>query len=113
MVTHVNRPPRDDHTHPSSHTTYAALRTPEKDEHLHHLHLEAKKSKLQIHRLQEKIDASVHSDPAEVDTELDKDLKDIVAESKGYVKASYPEGLFKRYFGNNSRKPCPCVIVSP
>ena len=71
MVTRANRPLRDN---PSSHTTYAALRTPEKDERLHRLHLEARKSKQQVDRLREKRSASVHASPAGVDQAMDNEL---------------------------------------
>ena len=78
MVACTNRPIRDDPTHPSSHTTYAALRTPEKDERLRRLHLESRKSKQQIGRLRDKIAASIHVSSAGVDELMDEDLRAIV-----------------------------------
>ena len=54
-------------THPSSHTPYFTLTTPEKDKHLHHLCLESKHTKLQLDRLREKIDRASHNAHAVVD----------------------------------------------
>ena len=48
-------PQKDQRTHPSSHTTYACLHTPEKDEHLSQLYQEGKVAKLHITRLEKKL----------------------------------------------------------
>jgi hypothetical protein len=104
MVTRANRQLRDDHTHPSSHTTYAALRTPEKDERLRRLHLEVRKSKQQVDRLLENISASVHASPAGIDEVMDNDLRVIVTESREEVKAAYPKGSFQRIFSEEQQK---------
>lgn len=104
MATRANRPPHNEHTHPSSHTPYAALNTPEKDERLHHLSYEAKKSKQQVDCLREKIVASVCCNSAEVDESLDQDLRNIVSESNSEVKATYPEGSFQRIFWEEQQK---------
>ena len=104
MATRANRPPRNEHTHPSSHTTYAALNTPEKDERLRRLSYEAKKSKQRIDRLREKIAASVRFNPAGVDESLDQDLRNIVSESNSEVRATYPEGSFQRIFWEEQQK---------
>ena len=100
MVTRANRPFRDDHTHPSWHTTYAALRTPEKDERLRCLHLEARKSSPSSG----KIYASVHASRARVDEALDNDLRVIVTESSEEVEEAYPKGSFKSIFWEEQQK---------
>ena len=50
----VSRNHKDDRTHPSSHTNYSYLSTPEKDERLHRLHTESKIAKLRISRLEKR-----------------------------------------------------------
>ena len=51
------REPKDtDKTDPSSHTNYAFLCTPEKDERLHRLQQAKKKAKLQSDHLKQKIE---------------------------------------------------------
>lgn len=85
----------DEHTHPSSHTPYAGLHTPRKNERLHSLHSEARKFKQKMEYLRQKITASVESNPADVDRELDDDLQQIIVESQNDVHATNPEGSFQ------------------
>ena len=61
MVTCANQPPHDDPTHPSSHTKFGYLCTPEKVERLHCLHGEARNAKPQNARLKQKIAASIRT----------------------------------------------------
>jgi len=51
LNTVASRSSSDKKTHPSSHTTYVTLSEPEKEEHLHRLHSENARLKLQIGRL--------------------------------------------------------------
>lgn len=46
---------KGDRTHPSSHTNYTALDTPEKEERLHRLRMEMKNARQKLDRLREKI----------------------------------------------------------
>lgn len=46
---------RSQRTHPSSHTNYSYLSTPEKNERLHRLHADNKTAKLRISRLEKKM----------------------------------------------------------
>ena len=55
-------PRSDDRTHPSSHTTYAALTIPEKEECLHQMHRDNVRLKSQIAQLREKISTAVNND---------------------------------------------------
>ena len=65
------RPQKDQRTHPSSHTTYACLHTPERDERLSRLHQEGKIAKLHITRLEKKLTDLVEEDGIHLDDELD------------------------------------------
>ena len=104
LSTMASRPKSDDRTHPSSHTTYAALTTPEKEERLHRLHRENARLKSQIARLREKISTAVDRDGVTVDSELNEDLKDMVEKSRDEVHKSYPEGTFQRIFWEEQEK---------
>ena len=94
MVSRAARTSHDEHTHPSSHTPYSVLNTPEKDERLRRLHLETRKAKRQIDRQKERITASVHSRAAPLDRTIDSDLRCIVSESRTQIFAAHPEGSF-------------------
>ena len=104
LSTQANRLPRDEYTHLSSHTPYTALCTPEKDEQLCCLHSEVQKSKQKVEYLRQKIAASVESNPADVDRELDDDLRKIIVESQDDVQATYPEGSFQQIFWEEQQK---------
>jgi len=100
----ASRSSSDDKTHPSSHTTYATLSEPEKEERLHRLHSENARLKLQIGRLKEKIVSAVERDGVIVDPDLHEDLKDMVATSRNEVHKLYPEGSFERLFWEEQEK---------
>ena len=104
LNTMASRPKSHDRTHPSSHTTYAALMTPEKEESLHRLHHENVRLKSQIARLREKINTAVDRDGVTVDSELNEDLKDMVEKSRDEVYKSYSEGTFQRIFWEEQEK---------
>ena len=104
LATRAGRLSHDEHTHPSSHTTYAALRTPEKNERLRRLHLEVRKSKQQIEHLKGKIAASISTNFVRVDEVLDEDLRSIVSESSGSVTSIHPESSFQRIFWDEQQK---------
>ena len=61
LNTMASWPKSNDRTHPSSHTTYAALTTPEKEERLHQMQCDNVRLKLQIARLREKISTAVNN----------------------------------------------------
>ena len=94
----------DDKTHPSSHTTYATLSEPDKEERLHRLHNENARLKSQIARLKEKIIATVDRDGIIVYHELNEDLKDMIVNSRNEVHKLYPEGSFQRLFWEEQDK---------
>ena len=58
----VSRTHKDERTHPSSHTNYSYLSTPEEDERLHRLHAKSKVIKLRISRLEKKITELINDD---------------------------------------------------
>ena len=98
------RSSKDGRTHPSSHTNYAALSTPEKDERLHHLHLEAKNAKQKLERLRDKIRVHAARASPNVDEALDGDLRLTISEKDKEVKERYPEGSFQRVFWDQQKK---------
>ena len=104
MATRASRPSCRDHTHPSSHTTYAVLHTPEKNERLRRLHSEARKAKHQVKRLQHKLADSLRDNATEVDEVLDRDLREIISDNDANIKAMYPEGSFRRLFWEQQLK---------
>ena len=93
-----------DRTNPSSHTTYACLHTPEKDERLCRLQQDKKRVKLQIDRLKQKIEDASHQGGMIVDDELHEDLKSVVMESTEQVHKTCPEDSFKRLFWDQQQK---------
>lgn len=98
------RSSKDDRTHPSSHTNYAALNTPEKDERLHRLHVEAKNTRQKLERLRDKISLDAARASPSVDEALDGDLWSIISENDTEVQESYPEGSFQRVFWDQQKK---------
>jgi hypothetical protein len=98
MVSRTNHSTSHDRTHPSSHATYANLDTPEKHKCLQRVHLEMKKSKLKLYQLTKRIEDLTKINAAKVDDDLDKDLREMVGDSKNYVVSNYAEGTFQRIF---------------
>lgn len=97
------RSSKDDRTHPSSHTNYAALKTPQKDERLHRLHLEVKKARQKLERLRVKISLDAARASPNVDEALDNDLRLTISENDKDVKESYREGSFQRVFWDQQK----------
>ena len=104
LNTMASRTHRDDRTHPSSHTAFSLLNTPEKEERLHRMHRENVCLKSQIARLREKISTAVSNDGVNVDPELNEDLKDMVEKSRDEIHKTYPEGSFERVFWGEQEK---------
>lgn len=100
----ASRSARDDHAHPSSHTTYTTLSTPEKEEHLRRLHLETKKTKLRLDQLQEKLEQASTQACVNVDETLDGDIRLMASESRDVVKEAHPEGSFERIFWEQQQR---------
>ena len=71
LSTTASRIQTDDQTHPSSHTTYSSLNTPEKDERLRCIHNENVRLKSQLAWLREKISAAINNSSVTVDSELE------------------------------------------
>ena len=99
----ASRSPRDERTHPSSHTPYVALNTPEKDERLRRLHLETKKAKLCRDRLRQKLEEASTQAQVTVDKTLDDDIRSLAAENTEVVNRTHPEGSFQRIFWEQQR----------
>lgn len=94
----------DDRTHPSSHTTYSSLSTPEKDERLRRMHHENVRLKSQIAQLREKINFALNENSVSVDSEFDEDMRDMVANCRDEIKRTYPEGSFQKLFWEEQEK---------
>ena len=88
----ARRSPKDECTHPSSHTSYAV---PQKVERLRRLHLESKKSKLHLDRLRQKLEAASTQVHVNADKTLDDDIRSMAADSTEVVHKTYPEGSFQ------------------
>ena len=94
----------DDRTHPSSHTRYSVLTSPEKDERLRRLYSNARKSKQQFERVRQRVASLIDNENITVDDELDDDLHKMVNEHESEIKAAYPEGSFQRVFWDEQVK---------
>ena len=93
------------HTCPSKQPrSYNSLTTPEKKQRLRGLRQETKKTKLCLNRMQKKVDQSVATSSVDVDEDLDKDIRDMVDESRDRVRDDYPEGSFQRVFWDQQEK---------
>lgn len=98
------RPHKDEHTHPSSHTTYTNLRTPEKIERMSRLHQENKKAKLRIVRLEKKIMSATNEDGINLSNTLHSDMIVMANENAKSVFSSCSEGTFQRLFWEQQQK---------
>ena len=94
----------DEHTHPSSHTPYAVLTTPEKDERLRRLHLESRQVKLRLDRLRRKLDVECAKSNVAVDVTLDSDIRTLALEGRAAVVENYPKDSFQRVFWEQQEK---------
>ena len=95
---------KKDRTHPSSHTSYTSLTTPEKHQRLQRLHSELRKSSKQIECLREKVAALITDGQEEVDDELDNDIREMVKEHESDALEAYPEDSFQRIFWEEQKK---------
>ena len=100
----ASRHQKDEQTHPSSHTTYANLHTPEKDERLSRLHEENRKAKVQIKRLIQKIESATIQDGVCLNDELHNDFKLIASMNTKDIHSTYPEDSFERLFWDQQVK---------
>ena len=100
----ASRSARDERTHPSSHTPYAVLTTPEKEERLQRLHLESKQIKHQLDRLRKKVDEECMKSNVVVDEMLDRDIRTLAWEGRGAVVEKYPKNSFQRVFWEQQEK---------
>ena len=100
----VFRSSKDDRTHPSSHTNYTALNSPEKNKRLHRLHVEAKNARQKLERLREKIGLDAARASPNVDEALDGDLRLTISEEDKGCERKYPEGSFQRVFWDQQKK---------
>lgn len=100
----VSRPHKDKGTDHSSHTTYSALHTPEREERFRSMQKENKRLKLMLERLQQRISDVSDVCGVVVDDDLHRDLKTIVGENSEQVHAMYPKGSFQRVFWDQQEK---------
>ena len=97
---------KDERVHPSSHTNYSYLSTPEKDERLHRLHTQCKISRLHIIRLEKKLLESTEESGIHLDQDLDNDIKQILADSSEEINRCYHPQSFQHLFWDQQRKAC-------
>ena len=95
---------KENRTHPSSRTNYAALDTPEKEEHLHRLHMEVKNTRQKLDRLRETISQDAASASVNIDQELDQDIRLTIAENDYNVTQEHAEDTFQRVFWEQQKK---------
>ena len=100
----ATRPQKDQRTHPSSHTAYTCLHTPEKDQRMRRLHQEGKIAKLRITRLVKKLSDLVEEDGIHLDDELDRDMKMMMDETTKQVNTNYPANSFQQLFWQQQQK---------
>ena len=91
----VSRPQKDDRTNHSSHTTYANLSTPEKNQRLTLLHQENRKAQQQIRRLNQKLEAITIQQGVSLSDELHNDIKQIASTNTQEINSRYPENSFQ------------------
>lgn len=101
---HHSKAKDGDKAHPSSHTNYRFLNTPEKVERLHRLHQSVKVNRQQLHRLRARLELIIQERGLEVDGELHHDLKDIMAENTTMVMATHPPDSFAHMFWEQQRQ---------
>ena len=89
----VSKSPRDEHTHPSSHTLHAYLTTAKKNQ---CLHFKGRKSKLFLSKL---LSQQVH-------VMLNNDIRVMVSESSDVVGKTYPKDSFQHLFWEQQKKSC-------
>ena len=87
-----------DKGHPSSHTSYRFLNTPEKIERLQRLYQQTKVQHQQVDRLRARLELVIEEQGVEVESELHDDLVDIMAENTPMVMATYPPDSFAHIF---------------
>ena len=97
---------KDGKVHPSSHTNYSYLSTPEKDERLHRLHTQCKISRLHIVRLEKKLLESIEESGVHLDQDFDKDMELILADASEEIDRCYHPQSFQRLFWDQQRKAC-------
>lgn len=104
LSTITSRTQKDERTHPSSHTNYSYLSTPEKDERLHRLHTQSKVAKLRITRLEKRIADFTDEDGEHLDDELHDDMNRMIADATEQVHHSYEPHTFQHLFWEQQRK---------
>ena len=100
----ISRKQSDDRTHPSSHTNYSVLSTPEKNMRLLRMHDEAKNTRRKLDRLFNRIEEDATSACANVDEQLDQDLRSIISEHDTKITDDNSEGSFRRVFWDQQKK---------
>ena len=106
LLTMALRNQKDERAHPSSHTNYTYLSTPEKYERLHRLHTQCKISRLHIARLQKKLQELIEERGVYLDDSLDRDLKQILVDTTEEVHQCYQPQSFQHIFWEQQRKAC-------
>ena len=104
LLTMTLRDQKDERVHPSSHTNYSYLTTPEKDERLHRLHTQCKISRSHIVRLEKKLSESIEESGVHLDQDLDKDMKQILADTSEEIDRCYHPQSFQHLFWQQQRK---------
>jgi len=95
---------KGERTHPSSHTNYSYLTTPEKNEHLHQLHADNKAAKSRIACLENRIAEFIDDDGELLDEKLHSDMKQMIADATEQVHYAYQPNTFRHLFWEQQRK---------
>ena len=88
----------DDRLEPSSHTTYSALTSEEKDQRMRNLQYSARQSEKQLRYWKEKLAETLSNRGVTMDETMSTDLHTIMTAENDSVLQSFPEGSFGRLF---------------
>ena len=89
---------------PSSHTGYAYLRTPEKDERLRRLHQDKRKLNLRITCLEKKLSLATAQNGVNLTEDLHDDFKEIASVNISNIHKCHPEDSLARLFWDQQVK---------
>ena len=89
-----SRSQKDDRTHPSSHTNYSCLTSPEKDEWLRWTHADSSIAKLRLSQMEKKKTEAAAKDGIHLDHELHSDIKQTIEDSSDEIRWSYQPESF-------------------
>ena len=93
-----------DRTHPSSHTPFTSLTSPEKLERMHRLRSTTRVKQQKVERLKRRLSTLSEKRGIEIDDSLHSDLKQIMAKHTKQVEEMYPPDSFQQIFWEQQQK---------